>query len=98
MHCFDFFFKNLIMFLRSVQCVSGIICIYSWRPKGILQGSSIKLSNCKRSRKQRFRGDSGGLLRSRDPSLCISYATSPPEAGAKVKLQNCTDAVNLNWS
>lgn len=88
----------LIKFLPSFQFNITALHTYSWRPKGILQGSSIKLSNCKRSRKQRFRGESGGLLRSRNPNLCIAYAQSPPDVGAKVKLQNCTDAATLNWA
>ena len=70
----------------------------------MVRGSSIKLKNCKRSRKQRFTSiatsteASGGPLRSRDPNLCIAYATSSPEAGVKVKLQNCSGNSSQDWS
>ena len=67
----------------------------------MVQGSSIKLKNCKRSRKQRFASTTtsdAAPLRSRDPNLCIAYATSSPDAGVKVKLQNCSGNSSQDWS
>eukprot|EP00563_Minutocellus_polymorphus_P013048 CAMPEP_0181066890 /NCGR_PEP_ID=MMETSP1070-20121207/25577_1 /TAXON_ID=265543 /ORGANISM="Minutocellus polymorphus, Strain NH13" /LENGTH=402 /DNA_ID=CAMNT_0023147505 /DNA_START=36 /DNA_END=1244 /DNA_ORIENTATION=+ len=69
-----------------------------WHPKVIINGSSIKLKNCKRSRKQRFSYSGTGPLRSRDPNLCISPATDSPTTGVKVKLQDCSGGSSQDWS
>jgi len=70
---------------------------YSWHPKAIVNGASIKLKNCKRSRRQRFKTSEPGPIVARNPNLCLAYANASPTTGAKVKLQTCSGGSNQDW-
>ena len=91
----------------SSNCVvhhsSPYFCLFvsnlSWHPKAITEGSSIKLTNCKDKRKQRFRfSGTAAPITSRDPDLCVLYSSSLPSKGDKVKLKFCTSDASQNWS
>ena len=83
---------------HALSCSNVSNC--SWHPKAITEGSSIKLMDCKDKRKQRFKfGGTAEPILSRDPNLCVSYATTEsPEVGDKMKLHNCSGNASQDWS
>ena len=104
-HCGKFFqaisyCDELLFKLYRIHHSSPYLCPnLSWHPKAITEGSSIKLTNCKDKRKQRFRfSGTAAPIASRDPDLCVLYSNGPPSKGDKVKLQNCTGDASQNWS
>ena len=71
----------------------------SWEPKNIDEGSSIRLRECKKTHKQRFKTGSNGSVRPRsDTDLCVTYQTDSPSKGDKVRLEDCSGSSSQDWS